>query len=93
MPRRERFVGKVHALQSDVPSLFDDLVGKIIMRTEVGGQSARVKVVLNRDDYKRACDAHRDEERVAVKGVIHHDVKIRVYELSEASDFEVLEDN
>lgn len=93
VPRRERFVGKVHALQSDVPSLFDDLVGKIIIRTEVGGQSARVKVVLNRDDYKRACDAHRDEVRVAVKGVIHHDVKIRVYELSEASDFEVLEDH
>jgi hypothetical protein len=62
------------------------------MRTEVGGQSARIKVVLNRDDYKLACDAHRDEQRVAVTGMIHHDVKIRVYELSEPSDFQVLED-
>jgi hypothetical protein len=69
-----------------------DLMGKIIMRTQVGGQPARVKVVLNRDDYRLACDAHRDEQRVAVTGIIHHDVKIRVYELSEPRDFEILPD-
>jgi len=91
-PRHEQFVGKVHALQSDIPSLFDDLIGKIIIRTTVGGQSARVKVVLNRDDYRRACDAHRDEKRVAVTGIIHHDIKIRVYELSEPRDFQVLDE-
>lgn len=91
-PRRERFVGKVFSLQSEVASLFDDLAGKIVIRTEVGGQSARVKVVLNREEYKLACDAHRDDKRVAVTGVIHHDVKIRVYELSEPSDFQVLDE-
>ncbi len=91
-PRRERFVGKVHALQSDIPSLFDDLIGKIIIRAMVGGRPARVKVVLRRDDYRRACDAHRDEKRVAVTGIIHHDIKIRVYELSEAQDFRVLDE-
>ena len=37
-PRRERFVGKVHILQSDIPSLFDDPVGKIIIAPTVGGQ-------------------------------------------------------
>ena len=59
----------------------------------VGGQSARVKVVLHRDDYRRACDAHRDEKPVAVTGIIHHDVKIRVYELSEPHDFQVLDED
>lgn len=91
-PRRERFEGKIFALQSEILSLFDDVGGKIVMRTEVGGQSARVKVVLNREDYRHACDAHRDEKRVAVTGLIHHDIKIRVYELSEPSDFKVLDD-
>jgi hypothetical protein len=91
-PRRERFAGKVFSLQSGIASLFEDLVGKIVIRTEIGGQSARVKVVLNRDNYKLACDAHRDEKRVAVTGVIHHDIKVRVYELSEPSDFAVLDD-
>ncbi len=89
-PRSERFVGKVFSLQAEVASLFDDLAGKIVIRTEIGGHSARVKVALNRDDYKLACDAHRDERRVAITGIIHHDVKIRVYELSEPSKFQVL---
>jgi hypothetical protein len=92
-PRRERLEGKVQALQSDIPSLYDDLIGKIIIRTTVGGRPARVKVVLNREDYRRACDAHRDEKRVSVTGKIHHDIKIRVYELSEPQDFEVLDDD
>jgi hypothetical protein len=91
-PRRERFEGKVFSLQSEVPSLFDDVGGKIVMRTEIGGQPARIKVILNREDYRRACDAHRDEERVAVTGLIHHDVKIRVYELSDPGDFKVLDE-
>ncbi len=89
-PRRERFVGKVFSLQAEVASLFDDLAGKIVIRTEIGGQSARVKVVLSREDYRLACDAHRDDRKVAVVGIIHHDVKIRVYELSEPSGFQVL---
>ena len=90
IPRRERFVGKVFSLQADIGSLFDDLGGKIVVRTEVGDQRARVKVLLNRADYRLACDAHRDDLRVAITGVVHHDVKIRVYELSEPSDFRVL---
>ena len=91
VPKRERFVGKVIGLQSEVPSLFDDLIGKIILRTQIRGDTVRVKVVLNRDDYRKACDAHRDERRVAVSGIIHHDAKVRVYELSQPQDFEVLD--
>ena len=90
VPRRERFVGKVIGLQSEVPTLFGDTGGKIVLRTQVGGQPARIKVVLQREDYRMACDAHRDELRVAVTGMIHHDVKIRVYELSQPEGFQVL---
>ncbi len=90
-PRRDRFVGKVFSLQSEIASLIDDHAGRVVVRTEVGGRPARVKLVLNRDDYRLACDAHRDDRRVAVTGIIHHDVKIRIYELSEPSDFQVLD--
>jgi hypothetical protein len=92
-PKRQRFVGKIVALQSDIPSLFDDVVGKIIIRTTARDRPARVKVVLNRDDYTRACDAHRDEKPVAITGLIHHDIKIRVYDLSEPEDFQVLDED
>ena len=92
VPRRDAFEGRIFSLQSEVATLFDDLAGKMTIRTRVGGQSARVKVVLNREEYKRACDALRDERRVSVRGVIHHDARVRVYELSEPSDFRVLDD-
>ena len=94
IPRRERFVGSVFSLQAEPASLLDEdkHAGKIIVRTQVGGQPARIKVVLNREDYRLACDAHRDDQRVEVTGLIHHDVKVRVYELSEPSGFRVLDD-
>lgn len=92
LPKRERFVGKVFSLQSEIATLFDDVGGKIIIRTEVGGNPARIKVVLNREDYRRACDAHRDEQRVAVTGIVYPDARIRVYELSEPDGFQVLAD-
>jgi hypothetical protein len=62
----------------------------MVLATEVGGASGRVKVDLERDDFARACDALRDGQRVAVTGIIRHDVKAREYELSEPSDFRIL---
>ena len=90
-PERERFEGKIVELRSLIASLYDDLEGKVVLRAIVGGQIVRIKIVLNRDDYRRACDAHRDDRLVAVSGIIHHDVKVRVYELSEPRDFEVFD--
>ena len=64
-----------------------------MLATEVGGASARVKVDLEHDDFRRACDALRDDHRVAVTGIIRNDAKAREFELSEPSDFEVLKDD
>jgi hypothetical protein len=91
VPVRMPFVGKVIGLQSEIPTFFDNIMGKVILRTEVNGRPARIKVVLNRDDYKKACDAHRDKRRVAVTGIVHPDAKVRVYEISEPQDFQVLD--
>jgi hypothetical protein len=52
------------------------------LRRDLGDYTLRMAdviqalVVLHRDDYKRACDAHRDEKPVAVTGMIHHDIKL-----------------
>ncbi len=92
VPGRDRFTGQIHSLHSEIPTLFEDIIGKIVLRTSVAGQGVRIKVVLNREDYQKACDAHRDGKRVAVTGMIHHDARVRVYELSEPGDFEVLND-
>ena len=90
-PERERYEGNIVELRSLIASLYDDLGGKIVLRTFIGGQIARIKVVLNQDDYRKACDAHRDDRRVSVTGIIHHDVRIRVFELSEPREFTVID--
>ena len=92
LPKRERFTGEVRSLQKAVRPLFEDIAGRITIATEVDGHRARVKVELNEDEYRDACDAHRDQKRVAVVGIIRQDVRAREYELSEPSDFQVLTD-
>jgi hypothetical protein len=67
-------------------------VGRIIIATEVGGQSAKVKVDLTPADFRRACDALPTGKRVTVTGVIRNEVKTREYELSEVRDFQVLDE-
>ncbi len=89
-PTRERFTGRVISLHEALRTLFEGVAGRISIATEVDGQRARVKVVLNADDFRDACDALRDKKRVAVTGIIRQDVRAREYELSEPSDFQVL---
>ena len=68
-------------------------VGRIIIASEVAGQRAKIKVDLEADDFRRACDVLPDRKRVAVTGIIRNEVKVREYELTEPRDFRVLEDS
>jgi hypothetical protein len=90
LAHRERFVGKLVGVQKALRPLFEEIAGKMILSTEVGEAPARVRVDLDQDGYKRACDALRDDRRVAVSGIIRQDTKTREYLLFEPSDFEIL---
>jgi hypothetical protein len=68
-----------------------DLVGRIVITTEVAGETAKLKVDLAPDDFELACKALSKRKRVQVTGIILNDVKTRVYELSEPRDFKVLD--
>ncbi len=89
-PKRERYEGPVLSVQKALRSLFGNVAGRMVLATEVGGAPGRVKVDLGQDDFIRACDALRNGHRVAVTGIIRHDVKAREYVLSEPGDFQVL---
>jgi hypothetical protein len=90
--KRERYEGPVISVQKAVRTLFPDVAGRMILSTQVGGVTARVRVDLQQEDFARACDALRDGRRVAITGIIRHDVKAREYLLTDPSDFEVLGD-
>ena len=64
-----------------------------MVAAEVDGNTARVHIDLDAADFQRACAALPERRRVSVTGVIRHDVKMREYELSEPTNFRVLEDS
>ena len=89
--RRRVYQGRLmHAHALDRP-LLPDIAGKIVVAAEVDGNTARVHVDLEAADFQRACAALPVRRPVSVTGVIRHDVKMREYELSEPTDFRVLE--
>ncbi|QOS81002.1 hypothetical protein JNUCC31_09080 [Paenibacillus sp. JNUCC31] len=47
-----------------------------------------VKLELNQDDYKRACDAHKEKKQVRITGVI--DTSGKTWEVVELKSFQVL---
>ena len=64
----------------------------MVMATDVGGTSARVKIDLLDNDFALACDALRDDRLVEVTGIIRHDAKVREYVLTDPSGFRVRHD-
>lgn len=88
-PKTVRIIGFIVALKAEV-SLLQEFQGRVDLRTEVDGHSTRIRTVLDRDDYARACDAHRDRRRVAVTGLLHRGVMQKRYELLQPREFQVL---
>jgi hypothetical protein len=85
--KRTRIEGVVVSLKAE-STLFDSFEGTVTLRTNVSGAPVRVQVVLNRNDYVLACDAHRDGKPVAVTGLLQRETKL--YRLLEPQEFQVL---
>ena len=92
LARPEKYRGRLMATEYVHRPFNRERVGRIVIASKVAGQPARIKVDLEAQDFRRACDALPDQRQVAVTGIIRHEVKAREYELSEASDFKVLDD-
>ena len=84
---RKRIEGRIINLKAD-PSLFDDFEGAVTLRADVGGIPLGCRYFLNLEDYKKACDAHRDGRIVAVTGLLQREAKL--YYLLQPQDFSVL---
>jgi len=92
----ERFIaanrhieGHVVALQAET-NLFEGFEGRVTLRCPLDDQLIRIRLILNRDDYAKACDAHRDGRRVAVTGILHRDGAMKMVELLQPRNFAIL---
>lgn len=81
---RKRVEGRVINLKADA-TLLDEFEGTVVLRADVGGVLTRVQVLLNAADYKKACDAHRDGQTVAVTGLLQREAKL--YHLLQPQNF------
>jgi hypothetical protein len=91
LARPARYLGSLVTTEWVHRPFTRDRVGRIVIATEVAGETAKVKVDLRPKDFGRACRALPRGNRVAVTGIIRTEVKSRVYELSQPQDFEVIE--
>jgi hypothetical protein len=87
----EDYRGKLLATEFVQRPFSPELVGRIIIAAEVAGQPAKIKVDLAPEDFRLACDSLPDRKKVAVTGIIRHEVKAREYELTEPRDFRVVD--
>ncbi len=83
----KRIEGMVVNLKAE-PSLLDSFEGMVTLRAALGGAPVRIQVALDRDDYKKACNAHRDGQTVAITGLLHRETKM--YRLLEPKNFEII---
>ncbi len=89
VPKAKSVEGNVVRLSAD-STLFEGFRGQVILQFEIDGQSERVRMTLGRDEYKKACDAHRDGHRVRVAGELARDGAQKVFELKQPTALEVL---
>jgi hypothetical protein len=85
---RKQIEGRIVTLKAEL-SLFDDFEGTVVLKADLGGSPTRVQVILKSDDYKKACDAHRDGQTVAVTGLLQREAKL--YHLLQPQNFRVVE--
>jgi hypothetical protein len=86
-PAPDLFVGKVATLQG-VPRPDGRMQGEAVLLAQVEGEILRIRFELGPDDYKAACDAHRDGQYVSARGILRRGA--RVHRLEGAEGFAVV---
>lgn len=89
-PRRERVEGPILSLQAEPAQLYEEFLGRVVIRALIAGRASRVRFLLTQADYARACDAHRDHHAVAATGVLQRDPKAKMFDLLHPQNFQAL---
>ena len=82
----DRIEGYIVQLRAE-STLLEGFEGTVVVKADVARTPTRVRVAVNKADYLRACDAHRDGKRVAIVGTLRRDAK--TYELRQARELQV----
>lgn len=86
--KEDSFVGKILSLNGS-PNDEGQMQGDVNFSILVEEESVKAKAWLNPSFYEKACDAHKNNQYIKLKGILHE--RPRCCELKEVSSFEVLE--
>lgn len=89
-PIQDNFIGKVDTLGGE-PNDQELMEGQVILLLLVDKSILKVKVTLNPEDYSKACDAHKLNRYVSIKGTFIK--KDRASVIQAHTDFQILKGN
>ncbi len=88
--RHTAISGRVIELHTKHGNPPGELAGTVIVRVELSGQWKSVQFALKGDEYRLACDAHRDQLTVEASGLLTGDAGSRTLKLTLPRGFRVL---
>ncbi len=88
--QRVRLVGQVIEVRAATSNPLIPTQGSIRVQTLFGDEKAEIEVFLKGEEYRKACDAHRDRIPVSVTGVIEKKNAANLYELRDTKEIQVL---
>lgn len=73
-PKIKNIIGTIVNLHAET-SIFDIYSGDVTVKANINGRVQLIKMKLNKGDYEKACNAHRDSKQIFVRGILNREKK------------------
>lgn len=87
--RHDTIEGRIVSLREQ-PMLVDELGRTVEIRARIDDRPATARFGLDESQYRKACDAYRDQKQVRITGTLRRDERSKFYDVREVESFEIL---
>lgn len=87
--RCDTLQGRIVSLREQ-PMLVKELGRTVEIRARIDDRPATVRFGLDEQQYRKACDAYRDQKQVRITGTLRRDERSKFYDVHEVESFDIL---
>ncbi len=87
--RHDTVEGRIVSLREQ-PMLVKELGRTVEIRARIDDRPATVRFGLDEDQYRKACDAYRDQKQVRITGTLRRDERSKFYDVRKVESFDIL---
>lgn len=87
--RHDTVEGRIVSLREQ-PMLMKELGRLVEIRARIDDRPATIRFGLDEDQYRKACDAYRDQKQVRITGTLRRDERSKFYDVRQVESFEIL---